>query len=246
MKVADLVSKNAGLAPNVSLIMRERGRVHIPDFLPAVYADELLCAMRDLRWKLAISGQMNSYDLDPKEVEALPVEKRDGLVAAVHAQARSGFQFMFESYRISDEYEKGALVDGPLAAFFEAWNDDAVLGLLRAMTGDERIVYADAQATCYRPGHFLTQHDDDVDGKNRLFAFVINFTPFWRTDWGGLLMFHDEVGHVSEAFTPKFGALNILRVPQAHSVSYVAPYAGAARYSITGWLRSALPGAGRA
>ena len=241
MKPEDLVSRNASLAPSVSAIIQDHGRAHIPGFLSEEVANELLSAMRGLHWKLAISGQQNAYDLDPQELEALAPQKRDGLLTTIYAQARDGFQFMFESYRLSDEYERGALLDGPLATFFAAWNNEITLGLLRSLTDDERIVYADAQATRYKPGHFLTQHDDGVEGKNRLFAYVLNLTPSWRTDWGGLLMFHDVDGHVSEAFTPKFGALNILRVPQPHSVSFVTPFAGADRYSITGWLRSAPP-----
>jgi SM-20-related protein len=67
----------------------------------------------------------------------------------------------------------------------------------------------------------------------------MNFTPAWKSDWGGLLQFIDEDGHVAEAYAPAFNALNILRVPQKHAVSYVTPFAGAGRYSITGWLRGA-------
>ena len=95
----------------------------------------------------------------------------------------------------------------------------------------------DAQATRYRPGDFLTAHDDDVAGKHRLYAYVLNFTPAWRPDWGGLLAFHDADGHVSEAYTPTFNALNIFRVPQQHAVTQVASFAGAQRLSITGWIR---------
>ena len=105
------------------------------------------------------------------------------------------------------------------------------------LTGDPRCAYADAQATRYRPGDFLTAHDDDVAGKKRLYAFVLNFTPAWRPDWGGLLAFHDADGHVSEAYTPTFNALNIFRVPQQHAVTQVASFAGAERLSITGWIR---------
>jgi Rps23 Pro-64 3,4-dihydroxylase Tpa1-like proline 4-hydroxylase len=241
MKPDDLVSRNARLAPSVSAIIQERGRAHIPGFLSHDVANELLAAMRDLRWKLAINGQKNAYDLDPRELESLAPEKREGLLATIHAQAREGFQFMFESYRVSDEYERGELRAGPLADFFATLNHETTLGLLRSLTADDRIVYADAQATRYKPGHFLTKHDDGVEGKNRLFAYVLNLSPSWRADWGGLLMFHDADGHVSEAFTPRFGALNILRVPQPHAVSYVTPFAGADRYSITGWFRSAPP-----
>ena len=60
----------------------------------------------------------------------------------------------------------------------------------------------------------------------------------WRADWGGALQFFGPDGNVSEAFTPAFNVLNVFKVPAVHSVAMVAPFAGASRYSITGWLRS--------
>ena len=49
--------------------------------------------------------------------------------------------------------------------------------------------------------------------------------------------FHDADGHVSEAYAPTFNALNIFRVPQLHSVTQVASFAGGPRLSVTGWIR---------
>ena len=60
----------------------------------------------------------------------------------------------------------------------------------------------------------------------------------WRAEWGGLLLFKDDAGEVVEAFTPGFNVLNVFRVPQAHAVSMVTPFAGAPRLSITGWWRT--------
>jgi Rps23 Pro-64 3,4-dihydroxylase Tpa1-like proline 4-hydroxylase len=51
-------------------------------------------------------------------------------------------------------------------------------------------------------------------------------------------MFHSASGHVEQAFTPRFNALNIFKVPQLHSVSFVAPFVPFRRYAVTGWLRS--------
>jgi SM-20-related protein len=112
-----------------------------------------------------------------------------------------------------------------------------VVDFLRVVTGKKGIDFADAQATAYGPGHFLTAHDDEVAGKQRHAAYVFNLTPVWRVDWGGLLLFHGADGHVSRGFTPSFNALNIFAVPQPHSVSMVAPFAANRRYSVTGWLR---------
>lgn len=84
----------------------------------------------------------------------------------------------------------------------------------------------------------VSDRDDQVAGKERLFAYVLNFTPSWRADWGGLLAFLAPDGHVSEAYTPVFNALNIIRVPQPHAVTQVASFAGGDRLSITGWIRA--------
>ena len=125
----------------------------------------------------------------------------------------------------------------PFADLYDMLNGPAFLGFVRTLSGDPRAAYVDAQATRYRAGDFLTAHDDDVVGKSRLYAYVLNLTPQWRTDWGGLLAFHDADGHLAEAYVPTFNALNIFRVPQLHSVTQVASFAAGSRMSITGWIR---------
>jgi Rps23 Pro-64 3,4-dihydroxylase Tpa1-like proline 4-hydroxylase len=66
---------------------------------------------------------------------------------------------------------------------------------------------------------------------------VLNLSPRWKIEWGGLLMFHGDDGHVAEAFLPNFNSLNLLKVPALHSVSQVSLFAGDDRLAITGWLR---------
>ena len=63
---------------------------------------------------------------------------------------------------------RGALA--PLEALYDLINSAAFLDFIRAVTGEARVAFCDAQATRYRPGDILTAHDDDVEGKNRLFA----------------------------------------------------------------------------
>jgi Rps23 Pro-64 3,4-dihydroxylase Tpa1-like proline 4-hydroxylase len=52
------------------------------------------------------------------------------------------------------------------------------------------------------------------------------------------LQFIGEDGHITEGYVPRFNALNLLRVPQKHCVSFVTPAATGGRYSVTGWLRA--------
>ena len=123
----------------------------------------------------------------------------------------------------------------------EFLNSSAFIGSDRRLTGDSSIALVDANATLYEPGHFLTRHDDAVDGKNRVAAYVLNLTPVWSADWGGILNFHAGDGHVIEGYVPTFNALNVFRVPQMHGVSYVTPFAVAGRFSVSGWFRRAGP-----
>jgi SM-20-related protein len=238
--VSEAVAQHGFLAQAGAALARS-GRVHIPEFLNETAARALYQALQATEWRLALNGDVGSYDLTAANVAALDPGQRQRFIGAIHGKAQTGFQFMFDSCRVSDLCESGALAEGALADLYSTLNSEAFLALMRELTRDPRIAYLDAQATRYRPGHFLTVHDDDVSGKNRLFAYVINLTPKWQVDWGGLLMFVDEDGHVAEAYTPRWNALNILRVPQPHAVSIVAPFATGARYSITGWMRSQRP-----
>jgi hypothetical protein len=226
---------------SVRAVLSRSGRMHIPGILRPDAAQRIFEEMTALDWRVVLNGAENIYDLAQSDVAALSVERQGDLLRAVHAQASANFQFLYDSFRVSDLCEGGVLTSGPLAELFAALNSEPALAAFRALTGDDRIVYLDAQATRYRPGHFLTCHDDDVAGKDRLYAYVLNLTPNWRADWGGLLTFLDADGHVAEAYTPRWNALNILKVPQQHAVSYVAPIAQGARYSVTGWMRSRRP-----
>lgn len=166
--------------------------------------------------------------------------RRDALAQAVHAQARAGFQFRYETIRVPDaEAERRA--SGTLLYDFARFLSDApAIDFLRKVIGEGAITYADAQATAYGPGHFLTAHDDDVAGKNRKAAYVMNLSRGWSADWGGLLVFHSPGEARAEALVPSFNAINLFAVPQMHSVSVVVPWVPRRRYSITGWLRAGI------
>jgi SM-20-related protein len=176
-------------------------------------------------------------DLPGAWLASLSPEQKTGLGQAVQASARDDFQYLYDNHPIYDLVQAGqaAPVWRDLVAFL---NGEAFLASMRDLTGEPRIAMADAQLTRFRTGHFLTEHDDHAEGKNRFFAYVLNLTPAWRIEWGGLLAFHGADGNVAEAFTPRFNTLNLLKVPSPHSVTQVALSAGAERLSVTGWLRA--------
>lgn len=214
------------------------GIIRIADLFPSHAAEAVhLHLANEVEWGRTINRGENAWDLSPNTIAALDSGHDAGLLAGVHTAARDGFQFLFDSVIVSDiagERKARALL---LDRVLEALNHPHSLETFRAITGEPAIRIVDGQATRYLPGHFLTSHDDGIDGQNRVAAYVINLTKGWRTDWGGLLQFHNAGGDIPLALKPGFNTLHLFRVPQVHSVSYVAPFAVVPRFAITGWLR---------
>jgi SM-20-related protein len=214
------------------------GRIHVPDVLASASADFLYATMKDkVPWQTHFNEGEKSYDLHDKQLEALSESDRARLMQKLTANASTKFQYIFRNYPISDAIEQHNNPDQPVHAFHDFINSAAVLDFIRTISGIEDIRFADCQATLYQPGHFLTIHNDDVDRAGRLVAYVFSFTPNWRPDFGGMLLFLDEDGHVEEGYMPDHNSLNLFTIPKKHCVSYVAPFAVGGRYSISGWFR---------
>lgn len=232
-----------GLDPaQVAAVLQRFGRAHLPDVLPPDTARALQAGLENgTPWRRHLCAGETHAAVPVEQFEARDPAWRAEVYATVRTTAAAGFSYLFDNYPVAEELEAGRRLGIAAEAVYDALNAPAGLDWLRRITGEPRVAYVDAQATRFLPGHFLTQHDDDVHGKDRLFAYVLNLTPRWRPDWGGLLLFTDGDGHVAEGYTPAFNALNLLRVPQAHLVSEVASYAPAPRLSITGWIRARRP-----
>ena len=123
-----------------------------------------------------------------------------------------------------------------LHAVLDFLNSVDFLSFASWLVMDSRITSTTAQATRYRPGHFLTRHEDKDLHQDRAYAYVINLTKNWRADWGGLLQFENEQGDVTQTFVPHWNSISIFKVPQSHIVSLVSQFATEDRMAITGWL----------
>ena len=170
-----------------------------------------------------VGGEVREFDLD--FLARMPSAEQAAMRLDIRERARTGFQFHFDNFRLSDAALADARFGHDYEAVFDLLNGPEFLALARAITGDDRIAFIDAQTTRYRAGHFLTLHHDDKPGHDRLYAYVLGFTRDWRADWGGLLAFLGPDGHVEEAWTPAFNALNLFRVPTPHAVTQVADFA---------------------
>jgi Rps23 Pro-64 3,4-dihydroxylase Tpa1-like proline 4-hydroxylase len=215
------------------------GRVHIPNLLRDGDARRLRQALLErLPWHLlVIHGEHRQLPL--AQWEAIPPEHRQKMEEQFAAGARMGFSARYLTSHLSNDGESYALPDPELGALVRFLNGDAFLSFARAVTGDAAITLTDVHASHYRPGDFLHRHDDRLKPEDgiRSAAYILNLTPTWRAEWGGLLNFLRDDGHIDGAFTPVWNALNFLKVPQMHFVGTVAPFVIEPRLSVSGWVR---------
>lgn len=226
----------------IAPVFARMGRIHLPGvFSPEAAAEVGAAIAGEVPWVKSWRTTGPSLDGTLADFEGLTPDLRAAFDADMARAAKDGFCFRFDAWRLSDDILAGKRRGGamaPLEAVHDFLNGEAFLKFVRTLTGEPRCAYCDVMVSRYRAGDFLSAHDDDIAGKKRLFAYVLNFTPVWRADWGGVLIFLDEDGHVAEGYAPTFNALNLFSVPQAHAVSYVAPFAAGPRLSITGWVRA--------
>jgi SM-20-related protein len=228
---ADLDAQAAGFA--------RRGHAVLPELLEAGCAQRWLACIAAWReWALVTRVQGKHHSFDAAAMDAIAPARRADLDTLIAAEARAGFQYLYERYPLDTLARGGHLHDAVMREMHALLRAPAFLALARTLTGEAGITFADGQVTRYRAGHFLTLHDDHADDRERVAAFVLNLTPRWGADYGGQLQFVDAHGQVEHSLVPRFNALVVFRVPRPHLVSAVAPFVAESRYAITGWFHT--------
>jgi len=218
------------------------GMVQVQDFLHPDSAGWLVEALeKDTPWGLSLWTPQKGQLLPPDELAAAGRDALNTLVRAALQQARSGFSFIYLAYGIIPALLAGREPGHATHALVEFMNTPEFLAFGKAVTGETKLVKIDAQATWFRPGDFLTLHDDTGPQDERRAAYTLGLSRDWRSDWGGQLLFHGANGDIVRGFKPGFNVWTLFRTPQWHSVAPVAAYAGGKRLSITGWLRDDPP-----
>lgn len=221
----------------------ETGRVQVRDVLTPETAREVLTVLgKGTPWGMATgAGDENRQSFRMEEARTAEGAQRVNQ-AAMEAQqnsAKGEYGFRFAHYPILTAIQEGWDPGSPHELLLEHINAGPFITLARDITGIANLIKADGQATLFAPNHYLGRHIDSHVAEGWEVAYVMSFAPpNWHPDWGGYLLFLDEDGDVIEGFRPRFNALNLFKVPQAHMVSYVPPFAPVGRMAITGWLRT--------
>ena len=227
---------------------RSSGRVHIPDFLSRGTVEQVVSRLEDsVNWsyflfaKSEAGDKKHLWEVTPDIRATYSPDQDQALHELAYACVKEGYGFIYETNQLTSKGEDDRKIrlphTGEMARFEEFVNSQEFLQFSRDVTGADDIRRAEPNATSFGPGQFLASHDDSAASTRRV-AFVFNYARGWKPDFGGLLQFIGKDGHVEEAFVPYFNSLNLFRVPQAHSVSCVAPFAPGRRLAISGWLHA--------
>lgn len=221
-------------APFMAVYQRD-GVVQIPVFLDPVDAEGIAGIMAGLTWNVVAPDETSeTLVISPQVIQKFGEAQVRQFLQGALKRASRGFSFIHLSYALQDEYARDPTA--PIHRATEFLQSRTFLDFGQAVIGGDRVDGVRIQASNYRPGDFLTLHDDSHKQDDRLAAFTLGFTRDWRPDWGGQLLFHDADGQIERGFTPGFNVLTLFRVPRAHSVAPVASYAATKRLSLTGWL----------
>lgn len=183
---------------------------------------------------VALTQGNQTLNLSPLEWSNLSPERRKTMLQESQNAARQGIGFIYGRKNLSGIDKSNSTLEN-----LNQWlNSEDVLAWVRQISGHDDIIAASAQATKYVPGHYLTRHSDVHPVEQRRVAYVISFTPEWHPDWGGLLQFYDNDGTPNISWAPGYNSISLFDVKHIHSVSYVTPFAGANRLSVTGWFRA--------
>lgn len=213
----------------------ETGVARIPLFLDAEDAEDVAATMEKLTWNIVAPDETSeTLVITPEVIKKFGEPQVRQFLQGAIRRAGKGFSFVHLSYALQDEHQRAP--GDRIHRATQFLESPAFLEFGRRVIGAPVVAGVRAQASYYRPGDFLTLHDDSHRRDDRLAAFTLGFTRGWRADWGGQLLFHDADGNVSRGFRPEFNVLTIFKVPRPHSVAQVASYAEAKRLSLTGWL----------
>lgn len=240
--IRELFTLNPGLDREaLAAEFAREGRVQVRDLLTPETAEEIYAILAKatpwgLAWQAGDADQPQA--IESPELRRSPAEKQREINEATYRAASAGeYAFQFARYPILNAYLEKWNEGGPHDLLLEYVNSPDYLDFIRQVTGIPQIRKGDAQATLFAPGQFLGRHIDSHVAEGWVVAYVMNFCKDWKPDWGGYLNFFDEEGDIVAGYRPRFNALNMFKVPRAHAVSYVPPFAPVGRFAITGWFR---------
>jgi len=222
-----------------------QGTLRIENFLQPACAAMLYTVMvKNVRWRTLVLSQQQLLGTPLYEAGASSFDHDPEAIALANSSARSGQAALYDVDRLYPEDEvvpaSAAASDEGLGPF-ELRISNRLLELIRIVSAEPLFQQIAVQANRFRPGHFEMFHSGtwsaDKTGKRRA-TFILNLTPEWRPDWGGLLQYRSRDAACIRGWMPTFNSLDLITFPRGWWVSAVSTIAQGARLSLNGRLYS--------
>jgi Rps23 Pro-64 3,4-dihydroxylase Tpa1-like proline 4-hydroxylase len=210
------------------------GFVRIENFLESNFLKFLLSEVMDQNFLNAFYVEGSNREASDKAIQDLPNDTKLDLYKAIHEQAANGLGFHYGRSKIVNDNSLQPYSNQYLTEL----NNIEFINIVRKLTSIQNIHKVDGQITRYRSGDFLTRHNDNVKGENRIIAYVLCLSKDWHPDWGGMLQFYRNNGTPDIPLNPVYNSVVLFDVNKVHSVTNIAQFAPTERYSVTGWMRS--------
>ena len=154
-------------AEQIAADLAARKRVQIRDFLGPPSAEALLAHLQDFAdWRHVLNAADNVYEIPCDELASMDEAQRVVLDRKTDERAAREFQFRFDTIRVPDSEPQRIATKTLLAEFAMFLSSPSVVGWFRSITGCNEVDFADAQATRYRNGAYLTGTTTPSKGKS--------------------------------------------------------------------------------
>ena len=221
------LNPNAVDIPVFAETLKAKGRIRLQGLLSSEHAQIVHAALETgTDWVLEAMSDTGVVRCDRQALSTMNAHAIQNLLQGAIDRAQSDFSFV----RLGFDLDTGLAPSHPLTGIVTMIRSEAFHDLCSALAGFDALTLSHLSAHAYRPGDFMSLH---TDTGTRL-GFEWSFSPGWRPDEGGQLLFHSPSGDIEAGILPRLDDLALFTGDKPRSVATIAAYARAPRLSIVG------------
>lgn len=206
--------------------LKAKGRVRLEGLLGPQAMPVFQALETGTDWSLDVMTRDGPRSVDRDTLARLNAHEIQDLLQGGIDLARQGLSFV----RLGCDLEKAVGIQPALKALLALIHGPDFLNLCETLSGETDLKPQALRIHAYRPGDFVSQHTD----QGARLGFEWNFTPDWRPDEGGQLLFHAPSGDIGGGILPRLDDLALFTGDLPRSVATLAAYARSPRLSLTG------------
>lgn len=216
---------------------RDFGHAVVEDIWKAAFAEQVIQnIVRNVSFLQCFYAGNEQKELSEKQLSELPQEERQSLFQQIHAEAGKGLGHYYARWQCDSQGQQSA--SGALHSALTWLTNEDNLDLVRDISGIKNLNSVGCMVCRFSQGQYISQRVSGEEDQQRKLAFIIDLTPEWKPEWGGLLHLHATDEQPATFFTPSFNQLTLFDAQKPWSLSYVAPYIKYYRYSLVGWFNT--------